>query len=112
MRRLRVMVWWWAASFGSLGSARAAVPTISQNNSIPGTAELEKLAGGLMTLGLIGGALGFFISLGGLGIAGHSHNVHLRDRFKTGAGISLIGTVAFGAANRLLAWAWNIGAGF
>jgi hypothetical protein len=99
-------------SFAAAASAHAAAPNISPNSSIPGTAEFTKLAGGMMTIGLIAAALGLLISLGGLGLAGHSHNVHLRDRFKTGAGISLIGTVAFGAANRLLDWAWSIGAGF
>ena len=83
-----------------MSTARAAAPTISPNNSIPGTAEFEKLAGGMMTVGLIAAALGFLISISGMGLARHSHNVHLRDRFKTGAGISLLGTVAFGAANR------------
>ena len=96
----------------SAAYAAAAPPTISPNKSIPGTAEFAKLAGGMMTVGLIAAALGFLLSVGGMGLAGHSHNVHLRDRFKTGAGLSLIGTVAFGAANRLLEWAWGIGGGF
>ncbi len=63
--------------------------------------QFAKLAGGLMTVGLIAAALGFLISLGGMALAGHSHNVHL-DRFHTGASLTLIGTVGFGAANRLL----------
>ena len=101
-----------AAALAFAARASAAPTSITPNKSIPGTAELAKLAGGMMTVGLIGAALGFMISLGGLGVAGHSHNVHLRDRFKTGAGMSLLGTVAFGAANRLLDWAWGIGLGF
>lgn len=92
--------------------AAGGAPNITPNRSIPGTAEFAKLAGGMMTLGLIAAALGFLISLGGMGLAGHSHNVHLRDRFKTGAMLSMIGTVGFGAANRLLDWAWGIGGGF
>ena len=92
--------------------AAGGAPTITPNRSIPGTAEFAKLAGGMMTVGLIAAALGFLISLAGMGLAGHSHNVHLRDRFKTGAMLSLIGTVGFGAANRLLEWAWGIGGGF
>jgi hypothetical protein len=112
VRRIRITVLTWASSLAASATARADAPTIAPNNSIPGTAEFAKLAGGMMTVGLIAAALGFLVALGGMGLAGHSQNVHLRERFKTGAGVSLLGTVAFGAANRLLAWAWNIGAGF
>ncbi len=96
----------------TLVQVAAAAPTITPNRSIPGTGQFAKLAGGLMTVGLIAAALGFLISLGGMALAGHSHNVHLRDRFRTGAGLSLIGTVGFGAANRLLTWAFDIGGAF
>ncbi len=112
MRRIRIPIVTALWSLTVVSTADAAAPTISPNSSIPGTAEFAKLAGGMMTVGLIAAALGFLISVSGMGLASHSHNVHLRDRFKTGAGISLLGTVAFGAANVLLAWAWSVGAGF
>ena len=112
MRRIRTAAITWGTSLALASSARAAAPNISPNSSIPGTSQFTKLAGGMMTVGLIAAALGFMLSVGGMALAGHSHNVHLRDRFKTGAGFSLLGTVAFGAANRLLDWAWSIGTGF
>ena len=87
-------------------------PDIAPNRSIPGTGQFQEIAGGLMTVGLIAAAVGLVVSLGGMAIAGHTHNIHLRERFKTGAGLSLLGTVGFGAANRLLDWAWGIGSGF
>jgi hypothetical protein len=101
------------AFLAAAANARAAGPSdIKPNGSIPGTDQFARLAGGFMTIGLIAAGLGFLISVAGVGIAGHSHNVHLRDRFKSGAFLSLLGTVAFGAANRLLEWAWSIGTGF
>ena len=98
------------ASAGGVWAQEA--PEIRPNRSIPGTGEFEKLAGGLLTVGLIAAAIGLVVSLAGMAIAGHTHNVHLRERFKTGAGLSLLGTVGFGALNRLLDWAWGIGLGF
>ena len=112
MRRSRAVITALVSGLVLAPSALAAAPNIQPNSSIPGTGQFTKLAGGMMTVGLIAAALGFLVSVAGMGLAGHSHNVHLRDRFKTGAGLSLLGTVAFGAANRLLDWAWGIGAGF
>ncbi|MEZ5098682.1 MAG: hypothetical protein R3C15_02520 [Thermoleophilia bacterium] len=60
---------------------------MTPNRSIPGTGQLQQLAGGLMTVGLIAAAIGRVISLGAA-VAGHTHNVHLRERFKHGAGLS------------------------
>lgn len=96
---------WVSVGFGQ-------VPDIEPNESIPGTGEFGRLAGGLLTVGLIAAGVGLVVSLAGMAVAGHTHNVHLRDRFKTGAGLSLLATVGFGAANTLLDWAWGIGGGF
>lgn len=93
-------------------TAAAARTEIKPNASIPGTAQLTRLAGGFMTVGLLAASLGLLISLAGMGLAGHAHNIHLRDRFKTGAGLSLLGTAGFGAANRILDWAYSVGVGF
>lgn len=113
MRRQRMVGFAMLVAVVATPRASAAGPAdIKPNSSIPGTAQFAQAAGGFMTIGLIGATLGFLISMAGLAVAGHSHNVHLRDRFKTGAGLSLLGTVGFGAANRVLDWAWGIGAGF
>lgn len=93
-------------------SAASARREIRPNGSIPGTDQFAQLAGGFMTIGLLAASLGLLISLAGMGLAGHAHNIHLRDRFKTGAGLSLLGTAGFGAANRILDWAYSIGTGF
>lgn len=93
-------------------TASAARRDIRPNASIPGTDQLARLAGGFMTVGLLAASLGLLISLAGMGMAGHAHNIHLRDRFKTGAGLSLLGTAGFGAANRILDWAYSVGVGF
>jgi hypothetical protein len=92
-------------------AAWAATPgrDITPNNDIPGVDELRHLAGGLMMLGLVGAGIGLMISLAGLGVASHTHNLHLRERFKNGAGISLLATAGFGAANALLSWVWGVG---
>ena len=113
MHRVSTVGFSMLAILAATPATQAAGPTdIRPNSSIPGTTQFATLAGGLMTVGLIAAAFGFLISLGGMALAGHSHNVHLRDRFKTGAMLSLIGTVGFGASNQLLAWAWGIGSGF
>lgn len=109
-RRVAVGAVVWLATAGVAHAQEA--PDVTPNRSIPGTGQLQQLAGGLMTVGLIAAAIGLVISLGGLAIAGHTHNVHLRERFKHGAGLSLLGTIGFGAANRLMDWAWGIGVGF
>ena len=111
MRRTYALLFTATAQLALARPALAAPATIQPNASIPGTLALAHLAGGVMTIGLLGAALGFLLSIGGMGLAGHSHNVHLRDRFKSGAGLSLLAAIAFGAANRLLAWAWGIGIG-
>lgn len=92
-------------------AALAARRDIRPNASIPGTDALARIAGGFMTVGLIAATLGLLISLAGVGLAGHAHNIHLRDRFKTGVFLSLLGTCGFGAANRILDWAYSIGTG-
>ena len=65
-----------------------------------------------MTVSLGGAGVDLAISLSGLALAGHTRNIHLRERVKTGVILSLLATVGFGVANRLFAWAFGIGGGF
>jgi hypothetical protein len=94
-------------------TARAdAAPTIQPNTSIPGTAEAQRLVGGLWTLGFVAATAGFVLGLAMMGIAGHSGNAHLRERGRVGVVASLIAVVLLGAANALLQWAEGVGQSF
>ena len=91
--------------------AAADEPKITPNRSIPGIPALTELAGGLATAVAVGAAIGFFLALGLMALAGSSHNMHLRERARSGAGWALMVAVLAAGANRLLDWAWGIGTG-
>src|SRR5437762_1214481 len=70
MRRLSILLALLASSVVLPRDALGAAPRIHPNASIPGTGQFERLTGGMMTVGLIGAALGFVVSDAARSIAG------------------------------------------
>lgn len=94
------------------GARLAGGISISANNSIPGTANIEQLVGGLMTLGLAACVTAVVIGGAAWGFGERRANftyAHSGRRLVEGG---LIGGLAVGAAVALVNQAFGIGLGF
>ena len=69
---------------------------------LPGIAALERIVGGLLTLGLVAAVAGVAMSAIAWAIGSHSSNPHVAGRGKTGVLVSVAAAMLIGAANALV----------
>lgn len=83
-----------------------SLPTeISPNaDGLPGIVALERIVGGLLTLGLVAAVAGVALSAIAWAIGSHSSNPHVAGRGKTGVLVSVAAAMLIGAANALVAF--------
>jgi uncharacterized membrane protein len=89
--------------------ALAALPKVEPNASLPGTPQLQQVAGGLVTVALVLAVVGFVGSLAGLAVSSWSHNSHQREVFRRGAMACVLSVVLIGGAQPILDWAQQLG---
>ncbi|HEX4467559.1 MAG TPA: DUF6112 family protein [Solirubrobacteraceae bacterium] len=87
----------------------AAIPRVQPNSSLPGTPQLQQVAGGLVTVALVLAVVGFVGSLAGLAVSSWSHNSHQREVFRRGALACVLAVVLIGGAEPILNWAQQLG---
>jgi hypothetical protein len=71
-------------------------------NGLPGVGEAEKIAGALLTFGLIAAVAGIAISAIVWAIAHNSANPHLAGKGKTGVIVACIGALLIGGADLIV----------
>ncbi len=71
-------------------------------NGLPGIGAIEKMVGGLLTLGLVASVAGVCISAIAWAVGSHSSNPHVAGRGKTGVIVSAAAAMLIGAANALV----------
>ena len=69
---------------------------------LPGIAALERIVGGLLTIGLVAAVAGVAMSAIAWAIGSHSSNPHVAGRGKTGVLVSVAAAMLIGAANALV----------
>ena len=88
-----------------------AVPHIDPNTSgLPGASEAEKIAGALLTFGLIAAIAGIAIGATIWAVGSHSTNPHWAGRGKNGVLISCAAALLVGGANVLVGFFSSAGA--
>jgi hypothetical protein len=78
---------------------------------LPGIAALESIVGALLTFGLIAAVAGIAISAIAWAVGSHSSNPHVSGRGKNGVLVSSGAAMLVGAANTLVTFFSNAGAG-
>jgi hypothetical protein len=71
-------------------------------NGVPGIGALERIVGGLLTVGLVAAVAGVALSAIAWAIGSHSSNPHVAGRGKTGVLVSVAAAMLIGAANALV----------
>ncbi|GAB3077605.1 hypothetical protein GCM10027053_47590 [Intrasporangium mesophilum] len=71
-------------------------------DGLPGIAALERIVGGLLTIGLVAAVAGVALSAIAWAIGSHSSNPHVAGRGKTGVLVSVAAAMLIGAANALV----------
>ena len=69
---------------------------------LPGLGALERIVGGLLTVGLIAAVAGIALAAIAWAVGSHSSNPHVAGRGKTGVLVSLAAAMLIGAANTLV----------
>jgi hypothetical protein len=80
-------------------------------DGLPGLNLLKKLAGALLTFGVVLCVIGLVISAITWAIGSNSANPHLAGRGKTGVLVALGAAILIGGANFLVNFFWNAGVG-
>jgi hypothetical protein len=86
--------------------------TITPNNSLPGTAEFERLLGGLVSAMQIVAAMGFVGSLGIWTVSHHGGAGRYVDVGRRGAIVSFTASVGIAATAAILTFAGIVGKAF
>lgn len=73
-------------------------------NGLPGIAAIERIVGGLLTLGLVAAVAGIALSAIAWAIGSHSSNPHVAGRGKSGVLVSVAAAMLIGAANALVSF--------
>jgi hypothetical protein len=79
-------------------------------DGVPGIAALQRIVGGLLTLGLVAAVAGVALSSIAWAIGSHSSNPHVAGRGKTGVLVSVGAAMLIGAANTLVNFFSSAGA--
>lgn len=79
------------------------------DDGLPGIAQLRKIVGAVMTIGLILSVLALIISAIVWGFGANSSNPHLAGRGKVGVLVSCGAAIICGAAVTLINFFWNVG---
>ena len=85
------------------------VDITSNDDGLPGIAQLRNIVGAVMTIGLILSVLALIISAIVWGFGANSSNPHLAGRGKVGVLVSCGAAIICGAAVTLINFFWNVG---